>query len=233
VASLRALGRMLKRGAPAAPASDFDTRRRRMVESQIAARGVRDPNVLAALGKVPRHLFVPTDLQPHAYDDEPLPIGDGQTISQPYIVAYMTEALALGPADKVLEVGTGSGYQTAVLAEIVREVDTVETIESLARRARETLAGLGYRNVLFRTGDGSRGWVERAPFDAILVGAAPDRIPAALEDQLKVGGRMIIPVGSVLQELVRVVRTKRSFERGRLLSVRFVPLISGPEKSTS
>lgn len=200
-----------------------------MVEAQIAARGVRDKKVLAALRKIPRHVFVPANLQPHAYNDEPLPIGEGQTISQPYIVAFMTEALALGGDDKVLEVGTGSGYQTAVLAEIVREVDTVEIIESLSRRARETLEGLGYRNIVYRSGDGALGWIEQAPFDAILVAAAPDEIPAALENQLKVGGRMIIPIGSLSQELVRIVRTQLGFERTRLLSVRFVPLISSPD----
>jgi protein-L-isoaspartate(D-aspartate) O-methyltransferase len=225
----RGAGQRLKGEAASAAASDFDRRRLRMVEAQIAARGVRDKKVLAALRKIPRHVFVPANLQPHAYSDEPLPIGEGQTISQPYIVAFMTEALALGGDDKVLEVGTGSGYQTAVLAEIVREVDTVEIIESLSRRARETLEGLGYRNIVYRSGDGALGWIEQAPFDAILVAAAPDEIPAALENQLKVGGRMIIPIGSLSQELVRIVRTQRGFERTRLLSVRFVPLISSPD----
>jgi len=229
------LRRLLKRsggrggGAEAALKSDFESRRLRMVETQIVGRGVRDEKVLSALRKVPRHLFVPSDLRNHAYDDEPLPIGEGQTISQPYIVAYMTELLSLGRDDKVLEVGTGSGYQTAVLAEIVREVYSVEMIDALSRRARATLDGLGYWNVVFRTGDGTLGWSEHAPFDAILVAAAPDEIPSALESQLKVGGRMAIPVGSARQELVRVVRTKLGFERDRLLSVRFVPLISGPE----
>lgn len=209
--------------------SEFEARRSRMVETQIRARGVRDPRVLAAMETVPRHLFVPEALRAAAYADEPLPIGEGQTISQPYIVAYMTELLSLGRDDKVLEVGTGSGYQTAVLAEIVREVYSVEMIDALSRRARATLDGLGYWNVVFRTGDGTLGWSEHAPFDAILVAAAPDEIPSALESQLKVGGRMAIPVGSARQELVRVVRTKLGFERDRLLSVRFVPLISGPE----
>jgi protein-L-isoaspartate(D-aspartate) O-methyltransferase len=206
-------------------AQDFESRRLRMVESQIVARGVRDAKVLAALRKVPRHVFVPAGLAASAYDDEPLPIGEGQTISQPYIVAFMTEALALGPADRVLEVGTGSGYQTAVLAEIVREVYSIETVDVLAIRARATLDGLGYKNVVFRTGDGARGWSEKAPFDAILVAAAPDAVPAALREQLAVGGRMIIPVGTSVQELVLVRRTPKGTEETRLLSVRFVPLI--------
>ncbi|MBN2206153.1 MAG: protein-L-isoaspartate(D-aspartate) O-methyltransferase [Candidatus Aminicenantes bacterium] len=196
-----------------------------MVESQIAARGVRDPRVLAAMRKVPRHLFVPPGQESRAYDDEPLPIGAGQTISQPYIVAFMTEVLDLRAEDRVLEVGTGSGYQTAVLAEIVRKVFSVEVIEELSRRASRTLERLGYRNIVFRTGDGARGWIEEAPFDAILVAAAPAAVPPALRDQLAVGGRMIIPVGSGAQELVLVRRTERGTEEACVLSVRFVPLI--------
>jgi protein-L-isoaspartate(D-aspartate) O-methyltransferase len=204
---------------------DFESRRLRMVETQIVARGVRDPRVLAALRTVPRHVFVPAGLESSAYEDEPFPIGEGQTISQPYIVAFMTEALELKAEDRVLEVGTGSGYQTAVLAEIVREVYSVEAIEALSRRARETLGRLGYRNVVFRTGDGALGWSDKAPFDAILVAAAPVAVPAALRDQLAVGGRLIIPVGSAVQDLVLVRKTSKGTDETRVLSVRFVPLI--------
>jgi len=196
-----------------------------MVETQIRARGVRDPRVLRAMGSVPRHLFVPEGLRGRAYADEPLPIGEGQTISQPYIVAYMTEALELGGGEKVLEVGTGSGYQTAVLAGLAGEVYTVELVESLSARARETMEGLGYGNVHFRTGDGSLGWPEAAPFGAIMVTAAAAEIPAALEDQLGTGGTMIVPVGTDLQELMLVRREKKGLRRERLLPVRFVPLV--------
>jgi len=196
-----------------------------MTESQIRARGVRDPAVLAAMAKVPRHLFVPEGLRRQAYADEPLPIGEGQTISQPYIVAYMTEALALRGGERVLEVGTGSGYQTAVLAEIAGTVFTVEIVETLALRARAALDALGYSNVHFLIGDGSAGWAEEAPFDAITVTAAAARMPGRLEDQLAVGGRMIVPVGTDSQELVLVRRGKTGIRRDSLLAVRFVPLV--------
>jgi len=205
--------------------SDFAPERRLMTGSQIRARGVRDPLVLAAMAKVPRHLFVPESLRVHAYADEPLPIGDGQTISQPYIVAYMTEALGLRGGEKVLEIGTGSGYQTAVLAEIAGEVWTIEIVAPLAERARGILEDLGYANIHFRLGDGSEGWPDAAPFDAVMVTAAAPVMPRRLEDQLAVGGRMIIPVGTDLQELVLVRRTKKGIEKERLLGVRFVPLI--------
>ena len=199
--------------------------RRLMTETQILARGVRDPLVLEAMAKVPRHLFLPAHLRGQAYADEPLPIGGGQTISQPYIVAYMTERLGLKGGEKVLEVGTGSGYQTAVLAEIAGEVWTIEIVVPLAEGARTVLEGLGYANIHYRVGDGSGGWPEAAPFDGIIVTAAAARLPAALEDQLAVGGRMIVPVGTDLQELVLVRRDARGFERERLLGVRFVPLV--------
>jgi protein-L-isoaspartate(D-aspartate) O-methyltransferase len=199
-----------------------------MTDSQIRARGVRDPLVLAAMAKVPRHLFVPESLRVHAYADEPLPIGEGQTISQPFIVAYMTEALGLRGGEKVLEVGTGSGYQTAVLAEIAGEVYTVEIVEKLARRARTVLDGLGYANVRFRVGDGSAGWPEEAPFDGIIVTAAAARIPETLEDELKVGGRMIVPVGTDLQELFFIEKGTKGVERESRLAVRFVPLVKAP-----
>lgn len=204
---------------------DYARERRLMTERQIRARGVRDPLVLAAMARVPRHFFMPESLRVHAYADEPLPIGEGQTISQPYIVAYMTEALGLRGGEKVLEIGTGSGYQTAVLAEIAGEVWTVEIVETLAERARTILEGLGYANIHYRVGDGSEGWPEEAPFDGIIVTAAAPRMPAALESQLARGGRMIVPVGTELQELFLVRRVQKGFERERLLGVRFVPLV--------
>ncbi len=204
---------------------EYARERRLMTDSQIRARGVRSPRVLAAMNKVPRHLFVPESLRGQAHTDEPLPIGDGQTISQPYIVAYMTEALGLRGGEKVLEIGTGSGYQTAILAEIAAEVWTVEIVEKLALRARAILDGLGYGNIRYRIGDGSAGWPEAAPFEAVIVTAAAPSLPEALEDQLGVGGRMIVPVGTDLQELVLVRRGKEAVERERLLAVRFVPLV--------
>ena len=204
---------------------EFAKERRVMTDSQIRARGVRDQLVLAAIDKVPRHLFVPEGMRGSAHDDEPLPIGHGQTISQPYIVAYMTEALGLQGGERVLEVGTGSGYQTAVLAEIVREVWTVEIVKSLSLQARSILDSLGYANIRYRVGDGSGGWPESAPFDAVMVTAAAARMPESLEDQLGLGGRMIIPVGTDLQELFLVRREKKGLTRERLLAVRFVPLV--------
>lgn len=204
---------------------EFAKSRRVMADSQIRARGVRDALVLAAVAKVPRHLFVPDGMRISAYADEPLPIGQGQTISQPYIVAFMTEALGLEGGERVLEVGTGSGYQTAVLAEIVREVWTVEIVESLSLQARSVLDGLGYANIHYRVGDGSEGWPQSAPFDAIIVTAAAACIPESLEGQLGPGGRMIVPVGTHLQELYLVRRQGTGLTRERLLAVRFVPLV--------
>lgn len=205
--------------------ADHARERRLMTESQIRARRVRDPLVLAAMAKVPRHLFMPEGLRRRAYADEPLPIGEGQTISQPYIVAYMTEALRLRGGEKVLEIGTGSGYQTAVLAEIAGDVWTIEIVEPLAVRARAVLDGLGYANIHFRIGDGSLGWPEAGPFDAVIVTAAAPVMPSALEGQLAAGGRMIVPVGTEFQELYLVRPGKKGFERERLLPVRFVPLV--------
>ena len=204
---------------------EFAKERRVMTDSQIRARGVRDPLVLAAINKVPRHLFVPEGMRGCAHADEPLPIGQGQTISQPYIVAYMTEALGLQGGERVLEVGTGSGYQTAVLAEIAREVWTIEIVESLALQARSILDSLGYANIHYRVGDGSGGWPESAPFDAVIVTAAAARMPESLEGQLGPGGRMIVPVGTDLQELFLVRRAEKGLMRERLLAVRFVPLV--------
>lgn len=206
-------------------AADMAEARAFMVETQIAARGVRDPMVLAAMSKVPRHRFVPPSLRGDSYADAPLPIGNGQTISQPYIVAFMTEALALTGKERVLEIGTGSGYQTAVLAEIAREVYTVEIVRALSESAEQILGEMGYANVRFRVGDGGNGWPEEAPFDAVMVTAAPPSVPRALKTQLAEGGRMIIPVGTDFQELVLIRRSGERFPESRLMSVRFVPLV--------
>jgi len=207
-------------------AAELAARRSDMVAAQIESRGIRDARVLAAMRRVPRHLFVPPDLRSRAYDDEPLPIGDGQTISQPYIVAYMTEALGLKGQEKVLEVGTGSGYQTAVLAELARKIYTVELVAGLSVPAKSLLEKLGYANIRFLLGDGTFGWAESSPYDAVMVTAAAASVPRPLEDQLGEAGRMIIPVGSGFQELVLIRREKTGFSRTRLLPVRFVPLIS-------
>ncbi len=201
--------------------------RERMVAEQIRARGVRDPRVLDAMLRVPRERFVPADRQYEAYEDHPIPIGFGQTISQPYIVGFMTEALQLRPEDRVLDVGTGSGYQTAVLAELAREVYSIERIGALAERARTTLADLGYSNVHVRTGDGYDGWPEYAPYDRILSGAAPEDIPSALLDQLADGGIIAIPLGSWDQELRVIRKDGDRLETISTLPVRFVPLVRG------
>lgn len=197
-----------------------------MVQNQLRARGVKDRKVLDVMRKIPRHEFVPENMKSCAYQDEPLPIGEGQTISQPYIVAYMTEVLDLKGAEKVLEIGTGSGYQAAILAELVKEVFTVEVVSPLSVKAQKVLKKLGYKNIYFKIGDGTLGWEENAPYDAILVTAAPAEVPKTLQDQLKFPGRMIIPVGSTFQELVLIMREKKRFKKKKLLPVRFVPLIS-------
>ena len=197
-----------------------------MVNDQIEARGVRDEKILDAIRKVPRHLFVPWNMRAYAYHDEPLPIGEGQTISQPYIVAYMSEVLRLKGNERILEVGTGSGYQAAILAEIAKEVFTIEIVRSLSLKAKKVLDKLGYINIYFKIGDGTMGWEEHAPYDAIIVTAAPAKVPQALREQLRISGRMIIPVGSTFQELVLVTRGKKKFKERKLLPVRFVPLIS-------
>lgn len=204
----------------------FDEERKNMVELQIKRRGIKDKKVLDAMLTVPRHLFVPEQMKELAYGDEPLPIGEGQTISQPYIVAYMTEVLKLNGGEKVLEIGTGSGYQSAVLAEIAKEVYSVELIPELSRRAQKILTELGYKNIKFLVGDGTRGWPEFSPYDAILVSAAPAAVPITLVGQLKFRGRMIIPVGTDFQELVLVTRKKEGWDEKRLLGVRFVPLVT-------
>jgi len=199
--------------------------RARMVVEQIIRRGVGDERVLRAMATVPRHLFVPEHLRDSAHDDGPLPIGEDQTISQPYIVAFMSEAIRPRPSDRVLEVGTGSGYQTAVLAGLVGHVYSTEVRPRLAEAARARLAQLGCSNVTLRAEDGSRGWPEEAPFDAILVTAAAPRVPDAMVEQLGDGGRLVIPIGSGDQELVRVTRGPDGLRSERLLPVRFVPLV--------
>lgn len=203
----------------------FTEKREEMVAGQIAARGVSDEKVLAAMRRVELHLFVPPALKDAAYADEPLPIGHGQTISQPYIVAYMTEAARIKSGDNVLEIGTGSGYQAAIIAEIAGKVSTIEVVEPLAEESRKRLQDLGYNNIEVRHGDGYKGWPEKAPFDAIIVTAAPPYIPEDLISQLKVGGRMVIPVGSFFQELYLITRTKSGFEKVSLIPVRFVPMV--------
>lgn len=198
--------------------------RLQMVERQISRRGVVNKRVLDAMRKVERHKFVPEQLQQYAYHDEPLPIGLGQTISQPYIVAYMTEALDLKETDRVLEIGTGSGYQAAVLAEMVREVYTIEIVQSLAEKAKEVLTKEEYTNIHFRIGDGYQGWPEEAFFDGIIVTAAPPKIPEPLITQLREGGRMIVPVGTSFQQLILITKKKGKLEKRSLLPVRFVPM---------
>jgi protein-L-isoaspartate(D-aspartate) O-methyltransferase len=210
--------------APQSEGASRARERERMVSQQIEARGVKDPKTLEAMRSVPRHLFVPPELAGQAYDDHPLPIGHGQTISQPYIVAFMTEALHLKGDETVLEVGTGSGYQAAVLAEIAERVHTIEIVEPLAEESARRLKELGYTNVEVRAGDGYEGWPEAAPFDAIIVTAAAPRIPDPLKDQLADGGRLIIPVGDAWQELVVLTREGDRFDEKRVLPVRFVPM---------
>lgn len=204
--------------------------RNAMVEQQIIERGVKDPSTLYAMRKVQRHLFVPKDQLGNAYEDRPLPIGFGQTISQPYIVALMTETIQPSKGQKVLEIGTGSGYQAAVLAEIVKEVYTIEIVDTLARQATRRLKANKYENVVVKSGDGYFGWKEHAPFDAIVVTAAAEHIPPPLIEQLKDGGRMIIPVGSpfMVQQLMLVEKIKGKMRTSSLLPVRFVPFRRNP-----
>lgn len=204
---------------------DWQAARRRMVNEQIAARGVRNKAVLEAMSRVPRHLFVPPAVRHRAYEDSPLPIGAGQTISQPFIVGYMTEALQPSRDQAVLEIGTGSGYQAAVLSLLVREVFTIEIVSELAERARRTLDDAGYRNVRVRTGNGYRGWPEQAPFPRIIVTAAPPEIPQALVDQLAVGGIMVVPVGTAYQSMTIVTKTPKGVVTQKTIPVRFVPMV--------
>jgi protein-L-isoaspartate(D-aspartate) O-methyltransferase len=210
-----------------------DEQRRRMVATQIQRRGITDERVLDAMRRVPRHRFVPAEHQDAAYDDRPLPIGHGQTISQPYIVAYMTELLTPQRSDRVLEVGTGSGYQAAVLAELAGEVYTIELVDALAERARGTIEDLGYTNVHVRAGDGYKGWPEAAPFHKIIVTAAPAVIPQSLLDQLTEGGTLVVPVGrqDETQTMTIVRKTADGVATERTIPVRFVPMVpAGPTR---
>ena len=195
-----------------------------MVERQLRDRGIADEAVLAAIAAVPRHRFIPAELAPDAYDDRPLPSGYSQTISQPYVVAFMTEAAALRPESRVLEIGTGSGYQAAVLAEIANRVYTIEIVPELAERSGALLADLGYDNIEARAGDGYRGWPDEAPFDAIVVTAAPNHVPPTLVGQLAVGARLVIPVGNFFQDILIVTKTETGTTTESVLPVRFVPM---------
>jgi protein-L-isoaspartate(D-aspartate) O-methyltransferase len=201
-----------------------------MIEKQIISRGIQDPRLIQAMIKIPRHKFVPADLREYAYGDNPIPIGMDQTISQPYIVALMTELLKLKEGEKVLEVGTGSGYQTAILAEMGCEVFTIEIVESLVEKAKQVLESLGYKKIHYKSGDGYSGWPEHAPFDAIIVTAAPDHIPQPLIEQLKVNGRMVIPVGDLYQELILIKKREKRVEMKTVTPVRFVPMTGEAQK---
>lgn len=203
-----------------------------MVKEQIVARGITDRRVIEAMKRVPREYFVTEDYKELAYSDQPLPIGHGQTISQPYVVAYMTQELEINPDSKVLEIGTGSGYQTAILAEIAEEVYTVEIIEELAKRAEETLTNLGYRNIKFKVGDGREGWKEFSPFSRIIVTAASEDIPSELINQCETGGIIVIPIGPKgwTQDLVKIRKLENGITEQRMLPVRFVPLVKGKKR---
>ncbi|HEU4508298.1 MAG TPA: protein-L-isoaspartate(D-aspartate) O-methyltransferase [Pyrinomonadaceae bacterium] len=206
---------------------EFAAERRKLVEV-LKSRGLKKKAVLDAMLKVPRHKFVPASHRNRAYEDRALPIAHEQTISQPYIVGYMTEAADIAPGDRVLEIGTGSGYQAAVLAELAKEVYSIEIVPALADSARNLLRELGYKNVEVRTGNGYLGWPERAPFDAIIVTAAPDEVPQALVDQLAVGGTMVVPVGSQFQEMVIITKNESGVVQRRTIPVAFVPMVGKP-----
>lgn len=215
------------------PASDrYSQMRLQMIEKDIKGRGISDERVIRAMSKVPRHLFVPRRYRNRAYGDHPLPIGEGQTISQPYIVALMTEALKLKPTDRVLEIGTGSGYQAAVFAEIVKEVYTIEIRKTLAERARSLLKELGYNNIRVKHADGYFGWKEYAPFDAIIITAAANHVPPPLINQLKEGGRLILPLGSTLyfQTLTVITKKNGQLRAEQICPVSFVPMIGEVRK---
>ena len=213
-----------KQPDPASEEAEFARLRERMVREQLQSRDIKDPQVLEAMLKVPRHEFVPREFVKSAYRDGALPLKMGQTISQPYIVAYMTQALELKGTERVLEIGTGSGYQAAVLAEIAAEVYTIEILPQLQEEAAALLNRLGYRNIHFRTGDGYLGWPEAAPFDCIIVTAAPEKVPQPLMDQLKKGGRMVVPVGVMSQDLILIEKDESGITRHSLIPVRFVPM---------
>jgi protein-L-isoaspartate(D-aspartate) O-methyltransferase len=203
----------------------WKSRAERMVESQIVSRGVKDPDVIRVMKNTPRHKFIPANLSDHAYSDNPLPIGSGQTISQPYIVALMTEYLELTGSEKVLEIGTGSGYQAAVLSPLVDTCYSIEVVKSLAREASGKLDVMNYDNVVVKWGDGYKGWPEHAPFDRIIITAAPPQIPEKLVEQLAVGGRMVLPVGSHFQELILITKTNKGVRKKNIIPVRFVPMV--------
>jgi protein-L-isoaspartate(D-aspartate) O-methyltransferase len=203
----------------------WKSRADRMVESQIVSRGVRDNDVIRVMKNTPRHKFIPADLRDQAYNDHPLPIGSGQTISQPYIVALMTEYLQLTGTEKVLEIGTGSGYQAAVLSPLVDTCYSIEVVKTLAMEAAGKLDVLDYDNVIVKWGDGYLGWPEHAPFDRIIITAAPERIPEKLVEQLAVGGRMVLPVGSHFQELILITKTNKGIHKKTIIPVRFVPMV--------
>lgn len=216
----------------APPVVDFAALRQRMIQQQLMPRGIQDQRVLAAMAKVPREEFIPADERGHAYTDRPVPIGYGQTISQPYIVAFMTEQLRLKPSERVLEIGTGSGYQAAILAELVKKVYSIEIVTPLAQSAEAILAHLGYTNIHIKVGDGYKGWPEEAPFDAIIVTCAPDKVPQPLIDQLKDGGRMVIPVGErFAQQLYLFEKKNGQLKESVSLPVRFVPMTRGQSRS--
>jgi protein-L-isoaspartate(D-aspartate) O-methyltransferase len=217
--------------APATAAGwSADEQRAHMVTTQLVPRGIIDPRVLEAMRAVPRHLFVPEAQRAGAYEDRALPVGEDQTISQPYIVALMTQLARVEPGAAVLEVGTGSGYQAAILAQMRARVYTIEIIPTLARRARTALEAAGYRDIQYRIGDGYRGWPEAAPFSAILVTAAPDHVPQPLVDQLAIGGRLVIPVGAGSQKLLVITRTGAGAHREESIPVRFVPMTGEAER---
>jgi protein-L-isoaspartate(D-aspartate) O-methyltransferase len=206
--------------------SDWKAAAQEMVQTQIVERGIKDASVLNVLSKTARHKFVPPDMVPYAYNDRPLPIGEDQTISQPYIVALMTELMGLSGTEKVLEIGTGSGYQAAVLSPLVAEVYTIEIVKTLALRAQTILKDLRMKNVHVRWGDGYKGWPDKAPFDRIIVTAAPDEIPSALIDQLRIGGKLVIPVGKYWQELKVITKVSTSdIDEKSIIPVRFVPMV--------
>ncbi|MGD8782599.1 MAG: protein-L-isoaspartate(D-aspartate) O-methyltransferase [Ignavibacteria bacterium] len=222
---------MNKNHAQKTAQSQYETAKKHMVEYQIKARGITDSNILSIFYKVDRHLFVPENLKSFAYEDRPLPIGEGQTISQPYIVAFMTDVLKLKRTEKVLEIGTGSGYQAAILGELCDSVFTIEINKTLGDRANSLLKKLEYKNVKVKIGDGYKGWEDYAPFDAIIVTCSPSNIPEPLKEQLKEGGRMIIPVdGSYYQELVHIKKVNNKLIKKSVLPVRFVPMIDSSGK---
>ncbi len=226
------LGLALHVSPAIAEAEDLAASRQRMVERDLKGRDISDPRVLAAMAKVPRHQFVPSHLVSRAYDDTPLPIGHGATISQPYIVALMTQAAMVQPGMRVLEVGTGSGYQAAILAELTDQVFTIELVPELAQAATDRLARLGYAQITVKAGDGYLGWPDQAPFDAILVTAAAPEVPPALKEQLKDGGRLIIPVGPVFgpQYLLKLTKQGNTFKEEVITPVAFVPLVKPKQR---